>query len=295
MGTLTRLGPVGEGVSGSVEKFLNQDGDELAGKIVWRKDTQEKWFNREVDLLIRLDHPCIVHFKGFAIEKNTKRSSYGTIFMNLAKRGSLQDVFKLQEKQPTEKVLDATQKATIILGIALGLNFVHALGALHRDIKPANVLLDADLHPMICDFGCSRFGGAQMTEGVGTPAYQAPELLDYDVEEQRYTTKVDVWAFALVMYQIMFDGKLWPRELLSAWGRMRHRILTGERPPIKEDPDRKWVSDLIQKCWQHNQDDRPGMPEILATLKSNNFDVLEGVESEKVMEYFLTVEETRAK
>ena len=37
-----------------------------------------------------------------------------------------------------------------------GLEQVHAVGFLHRDIKPANILVDANGHPVLIDFGASR-------------------------------------------------------------------------------------------------------------------------------------------
>jgi serine/threonine protein kinase len=283
------------GVSSAVALYDCNKG-KLAGKQVKKECTPPEWFEREIDLLIRLDHPCIVRFAGFTPAGDNEPNLHGTIFMDFAKEGSLEGLFEQQQKRDrTKKTVDATQKAIIILGIALGLNFIHAAGVVHRDIKPPNVLLNSDLHPMICDFGCARFAGVNMTAGIGSYSWKAPEMMDSNEEDIAYTNKVDIWAFGLVMYQILFDGSLWPRDIESNIGRLRKGILNGRRPVIKEDPKRKWVADLMQKCWQRIPDDRPGMPEILATLKSKKFDVLEGVNSEKVMEYFSWVEENRAK
>ncbi|KAI1792430.1 kinase-like domain-containing protein, partial [Ganoderma leucocontextum] len=38
----------------------------------------------------------------------------------------------------------------------LGLSFLHAQGIVHQDIKPANVLVSADGHAVITDFGSAR-------------------------------------------------------------------------------------------------------------------------------------------
>ena len=37
------------------------------------------------------------------------------------------------------------QRLDILLGIAHGLEYLHANGIVHRDIKPANILLDSHM------------------------------------------------------------------------------------------------------------------------------------------------------
>jgi serine/threonine protein kinase/peptidoglycan hydrolase-like protein with peptidoglycan-binding domain len=72
--------------------------------------------------------------------------------------------------------LDAAALDGIVWRLLDGLAAVHAAGFLHRDIKPANILLDAEGHATLIDFGASRVAGRSQTmTAVFTPGYGAVE------------------------------------------------------------------------------------------------------------------------
>ena len=76
-----------------------------------------------------------------------------------------------------------------------GFAHIHSKEYVYRDLKPENLLIDADGHIRICDFGfAKRLARGQWNLTLcGTPEYLAPEL----VLSRGHNSAVDHW----VVYQ----------------------------------------------------------------------------------------------
>lgn len=106
----------------------------------------------------------------------------------------------------SERPLQAGRAATILLKLALAVDYAHESGILHRDLKPHNILLDKYEEPKITDFGLATSAqeNSQLTATgtvLGTPSYMPPEQARGKHEEMGKWS--DVYSLGATLYEAL--------------------------------------------------------------------------------------------
>ncbi|PUZ48906.1 hypothetical protein GQ55_7G283400 [Panicum hallii var. hallii] len=189
---------LGEGGYGSVYKGKLTNGSVVAVKQLSETSRQgKKQFIAEIETISQVQHRNLVKLYGCCLEGDKPLLVYeylenGSLDKALFGSGGLN--------------LDWPTRYEICLGIARGLAYLHeesSVRVVHRDIKASNVLLDANLNPKISDFGLAKLYDDKKThvstKVAGTFGYLAPEY----AMRGHMTEKVDVFAFGVVMLEII--------------------------------------------------------------------------------------------
>ena len=163
---------------------------------------------------------------------------------------------------PLERTLNIARQ------LCEALDAAHTEGVVHRDFKPQNVLVGANDHVYVSDFGLAtsfetaKMGMTRSGALVGTPRYMSPE----QVEGRPVDTRSDLYSLGLVLYE-MATGEM-PFTAESTWQLMYQRVQQTPRDvrQLKADlPD--YFARIIMHCLEKNPADRyQSAKEILADL-----------------------------
>ena len=260
----------GFGIVNLVKNKTN--GQEYASKTnLIQTQAQNKLFiSREVRILIQIQHPTIIQFRGFSYIDFNKNKNI-TILMDYMKKGSLADLIDQEMKSLCPSTYDNTKRQIILVGICRGMMLLHHRHVIHRDLKPENILLDNDFHPHITDFGLSKFFDPhhsmnQSITNSGTSSYMAPEVIN----SNHFNTKADVFAFGILMYEVI-TGKRAYIDLRKGKNKLNDfqlkcKVTEGLRPKIDEKTMNKNLRKMIEKCWSANPKERPSFAELFNKL-----------------------------
>lgn len=152
--------------------------------------------------------------------------------------------------------LPVSQVMAIGRQVASGLEAAHEVGVVHRDLKPANIMLDADGHAVILDFGIARSTTAvtmNATRGlIGTVEYMAPEQASGGTVDQH----ADIYAFGLLLYDLL-AGKQRLASSETPFADLMKRLHAAPRPVREIEPHvPEGLDRVIMRCLAPDPADR---------------------------------------
>jgi serine/threonine-protein kinase len=149
-------------------------------------------FRREAMIAAGLRHPNIVLIYDVA-----EQDGLHYLVMDLLEGGTLRDVIRSSAPLSVERAVE------LLRPLASALDYAHAHGVIHRDVKPGNVMVSAEGHVTLVDFGIARAADeARLTRSgtvVGTAEYMAPEAFAGDGSDQNG----DRYALGVIAYELL--------------------------------------------------------------------------------------------
>ncbi len=251
---------IGQGGFGDVH-FAKWTGSVVAVKKLRVQRVSQRrlrQFQDEVKVLCHLDHPHIVKFLGACIVTPNL-----AIVMEYMQK-SLYEALHVEEVDYSD-----AEQYQIITGMADGLDYLHQKSVAHCDFKSTNILLDIPQDGVVAkisDFGLSMMKNetetsqsvAKVVQGVGTPKYSAPEVLDGVELDQAAMCKADIYSMSLVAWEVICQEE--PFFGLNIH-QLQRRVMGGEGEVELKIPDDINISggllSLLKACWSRNANKRP--------------------------------------
>jgi len=273
-----KLNKISEGTYGVVYRAQNKATEEIVAlkqiKLVQPTEGFPQTSLREIQLLLRLKHPNIVHVHEIVRGKTT---SHIFMVMNYMEH-------ELQKLLGTMKTsFKPAEVKTLVKQLCSALQYLHSNWVVHRDVKSSNLLFSNRGVLKLCDFGLARSFGRPFvpyTSNIVTLWYRSPEIL---LAQKVYDpTAVDVWSAGCVFWEIMDRRPLFPGKTECE---QLQRIFALTGVPTGEDDDWPEYPKLCQENkkkfptfkaaparWQEKVASLPNR-----TLSQSGFDLLQNL------------------
>lgn len=243
-------GTVGDGAFSVVKLVKNiNTGDFFACKIVPRSRINTKNLEERFEAEIRISQQ--MHHSGIVELYDLLKDNFNFyVIMEFCPNGELFQFIVDQGGIPEEEAKPFLRE------ILEALNYVHQKGISHRDLKPENLLLDADGHIKLSDFGLSRYISKDglVDTPCGSPCYASPECLS----GQRYDgITTDVWSIGVIFYAMLTGQLPWTKRNQT---QLFKQIRSGDYKVPKGLSEE--ATDLIKRMMDINYKTRITIPEI---------------------------------
>jgi hypothetical protein len=274
----TQVGPwkvkdyEGGGAYGLVFRAVKA-GEEQAGEVALKVACYpgDPRFEREVELLSRVDHPSVPRLLGHGEWKAPGGGAHPFIVMAW--------VEGLPLYTWAERFNPSSREVLQVLGqLAGALVATHAAGGVHRDVKGGNIRVSTGgARAVLMDFGAGTYAGAApLTKHAlppGTDDYRSPEAWEYALQRPRdaketYAAKPadDVFALGVCAYRLVTGWYLPPVEVRheqEPW-RLEWRE---PRSPMEMNPRVDLpLDELILRMLVRRPEERPSAQELAEAL-----------------------------
>ncbi|XP_037087376.1 tyrosine-protein kinase Btk29A-like [Pollicipes pollicipes] len=254
---LTLLEELGSGTFGVVRHGKWRGSIDVAVKMMKEGTMSEDDFIEEAKVMTKLQHQNLVQLYGVC-------SKHRPIFIvtEYMKFGSLHSYLR---KNEATLIASIELLLHMCLQVSKGMAYLERHNYIHRDLAARNCLVGSEMNVKVADFGLARYVlDDQYTSSGGAKfpiKWASPEVLNYT----RFSSKSDVWAFGVLMWEVFTCGKM-------PYSRMKNAEVV-ERVQLGHVLDRpkycaKDVYEVMQKCWRYKSEDRPTFWEIREMLRT---------------------------
>ncbi|KAM4599675.1 inactive tyrosine-protein kinase 7 [Fundulus diaphanus] len=264
--TITTLGK-GEFGEVLLSKAKGIEGSEaetvvLVKSLQSRDEQLQSDFRREAEMFAKLSHPNVVRLLGLC-----KEAEPHYMVLEYYDLGDLKQFLKIS-KSKDDKVksqpISTKTKVSICAQVARGMEHLSNHRFVHKDLAARNCLINSQRRIKVSSLSLSK-------DVYNSEYYHYRQawiplrwLPTESVFEDDYSTKSDVWAFGVLMWEVfslgeMPHGKLSDDEVLEGLKTLKLKLPAPEGCPSK-------MYKLMARCWAPSLKERPSFTDIVHAL-----------------------------
>ncbi|OCT81638.1 tyrosine-protein kinase SRK2 [Xenopus laevis] len=205
----------------------------------------------EADTMWKLSHERLLKLYAVCLQTNPV-----FIVTEYMEKGTLKRYLRAHQHN---RDLELQQLMDFAVQICQGMDYMEQNLCVHRDLRAENILLSAMLSCKIGDFGLARFMNSSsiaISADAKIPIkWMAPEVF----LEEKYSSKLDVWSFGVLLVEIITYGKMpFPEKTNEQY--VRELMGGGTLQPPSDSPEN--VSYIMNMCWRRESPTRPSFAEL---------------------------------
>ncbi|XP_018335565.1 receptor-type guanylate cyclase Gyc76C [Agrilus planipennis] len=230
---------------------------------------------KEMRLLRELRHDNINSFIGACVEPMAL-----LLVTDYCAKGSLYDIIENEDIK-----LDKMFIASLVHDLIKGMLYIHnSMLICHGNLKSSNCVVTSRWVLQVTDFGLAEMRACAENDSIGEHQYyrslfwKAPEILRNPQGYIRGTQKGDVYAFAIILYEIIgrkgpFGATGYePKEIIEFVKNSGENCDEPFRPNLDALLDTEmgredYVLQCVKDCWAENPDNRPDFASVRGRLK----------------------------
>ncbi|NXP48216.1 MERTK kinase, partial [Heliornis fulica] len=267
------LGKVlGEGEFGSVMEGRLRQPDGTPQKVAVKTMKLDNFSQREIEEFLSeaacmkdFDHPNVIKLLGVCIELSSQQVPKPMVILPFMKYGDLHSFLLRSRLEMAPQFVPLQTLVKFMVDIALGMEYLSSRHFLHRDLAARNCMLRDDMTVCVADFGLSKkiYSGDYYRQGR-IAKMPVKWIAIESLADRVYTTKSDVWAFGVTMWEIATRG------MTPYPGVQNHEIYEylfhGQRLK-KPDGCLDELYEIMSACWRTDPAARPAFSQLKVHLE----------------------------
>ncbi|XP_036894495.1 tyrosine-protein kinase Mer isoform X2 [Sturnira hondurensis] len=260
---LLTLGKIlGEGEFGSVMEGSLSQQDGTSQKVAVKTMKLDSFSQREIEEFLSeaacmkdFSHPNVIRLLGVCIEMGSQGTPKPMVILPFMKYGDLHTYLLYSRLEAGSKYIPVQTLVKFMVDIAQGMEYLSNRNFLHRDLAARNCMLRDDMTVCVADFGLSKkiYSGDYYRQGR-IAKMPVKWIAIESLADRVYTSKSDVWAFGVTMWEIATRG------MTPYPGVQNHEmydyLLHGHRLKQPEDCLDELYG-IMHSCWRAEPLDRP--------------------------------------
>ncbi|XP_065486528.1 tyrosine-protein kinase Mer isoform X2 [Caloenas nicobarica] len=263
---------LGEGEFGSVVEGRLTQPEDTPRKVAVKTMKLDNFSQREIEEFLSeaacmkdFDHPNVIRLLGVCIELSSQQVPKPMVILPFMKYGDLHSFLLRSRLEMAPQFVPLQTLVKFMVDIALGMEYLSSRQFLHRDLAARNCMLRDDMTVCVADFGLSKkiYSGDYYRQGR-IAKMPVKWIAIESLADRVYTTKSDVWAFGVTMWEIATRG------MTPYPGVQNHEIYEylfhGQRLK-KPEGCLDELYEIMSACWRADPAARPTFSQLKVHLE----------------------------